>query len=84
MADVRFRAAIHELVQDAPGLAAEFDLLFPPIEARPKRVGPPVGGPSEDAAAAKNARMHLAGMSGWLQGLIESPSEGLRESPNPE
>jgi len=83
LADMRFRAAIHELVQDTPGLAAEFDLLFPPIEVRPKRVGPPTGGPTEDAAGAKNARMHLAGMSGWLQGLIESPSEGVRESVEP-
>ena len=80
MADVRFRAAIHELVKEAPGLAAEFDLLFPPIESHPLRVGLPAGKPSEDAAGAKNARMHLAGMSGWLQGLIESPSESLRES----
>ncbi len=84
MADVRFRAAIHELVREAPGLAAEFDLLFPPIESRPKRVGLPIGEPSEGAAGAKNARMHLAGMSGWLQGLIEGPSESLRESNKPE
>ena len=80
LADIRFRAAIHELVQDTPELAAEFDLLFPPIEARPERVARPAGSASQDAAGAKNARMHLAGMSGWLQGLIESPSEGLRES----
>ena len=80
MADVRFRAAIHEFVKDAPGLVAEFDLLFPPIESRPKRVGQPTSEQSEGAAGSKNARMHLAGMSGWLQGLIESPSESLRES----
>jgi len=84
MADARFRAAIHELVQDTPGLAAEFDLLFPPIEVSPRRVGRPSVGRSPDAAGAKDARMHLAGMSGWLQGLIESPSEGIREPIKPE
>ena len=76
MADVRFRTAIHELVKDERGLAAEFDVLFPPIESRPRR-GLPGGEPSEGAAGAKNARMHMAGMSGWLRGLIEGPSGSL-------
>ena len=73
MADVRFRSAIHELVKDQSGLAAEFDGLFPPTEAHSRRGGRP-GEPLEGAAGAKNARMHLALMSGWLQGLIENPS----------
>ena len=74
MADVRFRTAIHELVKEESGLAAEFDVLFPPIESRPRRGGMPGGEPSEGAAGAKNARMHLAGMSGWLHGLIDGSS----------
>ena len=56
MADVRFRTAIHELVKEEPGLAAEFDVLFPPIESSPQASGMPGGEPSEGAAAAKNAR----------------------------
>ena len=65
MADVRFRTAIHELVKEKRELAAEFDILFPPIEARPSRGGMVGGVPSEGLAGAKNARMHLVGMSGW-------------------
>ena len=77
MADVRFRTAIHELVKEDRGLVAEFDVLFPPIESRPRRGGLPGGEPSEGAAGAKNARMHLAGMSGWLHGLIDGPTGSL-------
>ena len=35
MADVRFRTAIHELVREQPELAAEFDVLFPPMSLAP-------------------------------------------------
>jgi hypothetical protein len=72
-ADVRFRSAIHELVKGEGGLAAEFDVLFPPEESRARRRGLPGGEPFEGAGMTKSARMHLAGMSGWLQGLIDTP-----------
>ena len=74
MADVRFRSAIHELVKEESRLVTEFDVLFPPTEPRSRRGSLPRGEPVEGAAGSKNARMHLAGMSGWLQGLIENPS----------
>jgi hypothetical protein len=77
VADVRFRSAIHELVKEESGLVAEFDVLFPPTESGSRRGGLPGREPLEGAAGAKNARMHLAGMSGWLQGLIENPSSSL-------
>jgi hypothetical protein len=77
MADARFRTAIHELVKDEGGLVAEFDVLFPQTRSRSRRGSLPGGEPLEGAAGAKNARMHLAGMSGWLQGLIENPSSGV-------
>jgi hypothetical protein len=76
-ADVRFRSAIHELVKEDAALAAEFDVLFPAAAPRPRTGGRPGGDLLEGAAGTKNARMHLAGMSGWLQGLIDSPSSSL-------
>jgi hypothetical protein len=75
-ADARFRSAIHELVKDEPGLVAEFDVIFPPAEPRSRRGGLAGGDLLEGSGMTKNARMHLAGMSGWLQGLIESPGGG--------
>jgi hypothetical protein len=77
IADVRFRSAIHELIKEERGLVGEFDVLFPPTESRSRRGSPSGGEPREGAAGAKNARMHLAGMSGWLQGLIENPGSSL-------
>jgi hypothetical protein len=70
-ADIRFRSAIHELVKGDSGLAAEFNALFPPAVPGPRHAGPG-GDHPERAGMTKNARMHLAGMSGWLQGLIDS------------
>jgi hypothetical protein len=67
----RFRAAIHELLEDDPSLAAEFDALFPATAPRPKQVGLPSEDRFDGAGVTKSARMHLAGMSGWLQGLID-------------
>jgi len=76
-ADIRFRSAIHEVVREEPGLAAEFDVLFPPAESHTRRSGLPGGDLFAGAGVTKNARMPLAGMSGWLQGLIDSPSSSL-------
>jgi hypothetical protein len=70
-ADTRFRSAIHELVKDETGLATEFDAIFPAAEPRSRRGGLAGGDPLEGAGMTKNARMHLAGMSGWLQGLVD-------------
>jgi hypothetical protein len=72
-ADARFRSAIHELVKDESGLVAEFDTIFPPAEPRSRRGGLAGGELLEGSGMTKSARMHLAGMSGWLQGLIEIP-----------
>ena len=76
-ADARFRSVIHEVFKEVRGLAAEFDVLFPPAESHARRSGLPGGDIFEGTGVTKNARMHLAGMSGWLQGLIDSPSSSL-------
>ena len=73
-ADNRFRSAIHELVRGDGALATEFNALFPAAPSGPRHAGPRVGDHPERAGMTKNARMHLAGMSGWLQGLIDSPT----------
>jgi hypothetical protein len=73
-ADHRFRSAIRELVQGDAALAIEFNALFPPAVSGPRPAGPPGGDHLERAGMTKNARMHLAGMSGWLLGLIDSPT----------
>jgi hypothetical protein len=72
-ADTRFRSAIHELVKDETGLAAEFDTIFPSVEPRSRRGGLAGGEVLEGSGMTKSARMHLAGMSGWLQSLIDGP-----------
>jgi hypothetical protein len=75
-ADTRFRNAIRELLPDDDPLSAEFNALFPAPAPRTL----PGGGPSRDrldsAGVTKRARMHLAGMSGWLQGLIDATDSG--------
>jgi hypothetical protein len=76
-ADVRFRSAIHELVKEEAALASEFDVLFPPSASRSRPGGQPGAEHFETAGVTKGARMHLAGMSGWLQGLIDSPTSNL-------
>jgi hypothetical protein len=73
-ADLRFRSAIHELIKAEAALAAEFSALFPMPHPGPGQAGPTARDHMERAGMAKNARMHLAGMSGWLQGLIDSPT----------
>lgn len=67
----RFRSAIHELVRDEHPLAVEFEALFPATTSRSRPAGRPGGDRFDGAGLAKSARMHLAGMSGWLQGLID-------------
>jgi hypothetical protein len=70
-ADTRFRSAIHELVKDEGALVAEFDTIFPPAEPSSRRGGLAGGDLLEGSGMTKSARMHLVGMSGWLQGLID-------------
>jgi hypothetical protein len=71
-ADSRFRSAIHELIKGDGPLATEFNVLFPPTASGPRHGGLPGGEHLERAGMTKTARMHLAGMSGWLLGLLES------------
>lgn len=73
-ADGRFRSAIHELIKGDGPLSTEFNALFPPAPPGPGHGAPPGGEHLERAGMTKTARMHLAGMSGWLLGLLDSPA----------
>jgi hypothetical protein len=73
-ADRRFRTAITELLPDDDPLSAEFRVLFPLPPSGPSTASARVR--LDGAGISKNARMHLAGMSGWLQGLIDATDSG--------
>ncbi|HEY7828623.1 MAG TPA: hypothetical protein VIB99_10325 [Candidatus Limnocylindrales bacterium] len=73
-ADRRFRTAITELLPDDDPLSAEFRVLFPVPPSGPNAA--PARVRLDGAGISKNARMHLAGMSGWLQGLIDATDSG--------
>ena len=75
-AEGRFRTAIHELLADNQSLAAEFSALFPAPTARSGSDALQARVRLDGAGVSKNARMHLAGMSGWLQGLIDATDSG--------
>lgn len=75
-ADTRFRTAIHELLADDDPLSAEFNALFPPPAPQTRPGGAPNRDRLDGAGVTKRARMHLAGMSGWLQGLIDATASG--------
>ncbi|MFI5199517.1 MAG: hypothetical protein ACHQXL_04010 [Candidatus Limnocylindrales bacterium] len=73
-ADRRFRTAITELLGEDDPLSAEFRVLFPLPPSGPHAA--PARVRLDGAGISKNARMHLAGMSGWLQGLIDATDSG--------
>jgi lysozyme family protein len=75
-AETRFRNAIQELLTDDDPRAAEFRALFPASTPRARPAGLSSRERLDGASVTKNARMHLAGMSGWLQGLIDASDTG--------
>ena len=75
-AETRFRNAIQELLDDDDPRSAEFRALFPVSTPRARPAGLSSRERLDGASVTKNARMHLAGMSGWLQGLIDAADTG--------